>query len=150
KKQKRGAMHGLQRAGNQWDHRSVAAWIKLVVSLRVGKQTNDHTLSLLQVTEKGHRKNHLPAIFTDTFTSYESALLEIFGQRYPAPGKCRLRVLRWRQGLAYEQVKKVYKRGSVDGFEVLVGHGRTKLKHVLYLLGCKQINKGVVERHNGT
>ncbi|PON15731.1 transposase, partial [Candidatus Entotheonella serta] len=89
------------------------------------------------------------AIFTDTFASYESALLEVFGRRYPAPGKSRLPVLRWRQGLAYGQVKKVYKRGRVHGVEVRVVHGKTKLKHVLYLLGYKQINTSVVERHNG-
>ncbi len=61
----------------------------------------------------------------------------------------RLPLLRWRQGLAYGQVKKVYKRGRVDGVEVRVVHGKTKLKHVLYLLGYKQINTSVVERHNG-
>lgn len=29
-------------------------------------------------------------------------------------------------------------------------HGKARLAHVLYLLGYKQINTSVVERHNGT
>lgn len=135
---------------DQWDHRAVAAHSKLVVSLRVGKRTYDHTLALVQDAKERLRKDHLPAIFTDAFASYESALLEVFGRRYPAKGKGRVPVIRWRQGLAYGQVKKVYKRGRVDRVEVRVVHGKAKLKHVLYLLGYKQINTSVVERHNGT
>ncbi|PON09815.1 hypothetical protein C2W62_53430, partial [Candidatus Entotheonella serta] len=57
KKQKRCAEHELQEAGNQWDHRAVAAESKLVVSLRVGKRTYDHTLTLVQDTKERLRKN---------------------------------------------------------------------------------------------
>ncbi|PON09694.1 hypothetical protein C2W62_54120, partial [Candidatus Entotheonella serta] len=45
---------------------------------RALKRTYDHTLTLVQDTKERLRKNHLPAIFTDTFASYESALLEVF------------------------------------------------------------------------
>ena len=48
KKQKRCAEHELAEAGDQWDHRAVAADSKLVVSLMVGKRTYEHTLSLVQ------------------------------------------------------------------------------------------------------
>ena len=116
----------------------------------VGKRTYDHTLALVQDTKERLRKDHLPAIFTDALSSYESALLEVFGRRYPAKGKGRLPVIRWRQGLAYGQVKKVYKGGRVDRVEVRVVHGKARLEHALYLLGYKQINTSVVERHNGT
>lgn len=123
---------------------------KLVVSLIVGKRTYEHTLALVKDAKERLRKNHLPAIFSDAFASYESALLEVFGRRYPAKGKGRLPVLRWRQGLAYGQVKKVYKGGRVDRVEVRAVYGKARLEHVLYLLGYKQINTSVVERHNGT
>ena len=116
----------------------------------VGKRTYEHTLALVQDAKERLRKNHLPAIFSDAFASYESALLEVFGRRYPAKGKGRLAVIRWRQGLAYGQVKKVYKGGRVDRVEVRAVHGKARLEHVLYLLGYKQINTSVVERHNGT
>ena len=128
----------------------MSAESKLVVSLIVGKRTYDHTLALVQDAKDRLRKDHLPAIFSDAFASYESALLEVFGRRYPAKGKSRLPVIRWRQGLAYGQVKKVYKRGRVARVEVRVVYGKAKLAHTLYLLGYKQINTSVVERHNGT
>ena len=60
---------------------------KLVVSLIIGKRTYDHTLALVQDAKERLRKGHLPAIFSDAFSSYESALLEVFGLRYPATGK---------------------------------------------------------------
>jgi hypothetical protein len=59
-------------------------------------------------------------------------------------------VIRWSQGLAYGQVKKSYKGGRVDHVTVRAVHGKAHLQHVLYLLGYKQINTSVVERHNGT
>jgi IS1 family transposase len=150
KKQKRCAAHELEEAGDQWDHRAMAADSKLVVSLMVGKRTYEHTLAVVQDAKGRLRNGHLPAIFTDAFASYESALLEVFGRRYPAPGRGRRPVLRWRQGLAYGQVKKMYKGGRVDRVEVRVVHGKARLQHALYLLGYKQINTSVVERHNGT
>lgn len=113
----------------------MAADSKLVVSLIVGKRTFDRTLALVQDAKGRLRKDHLPAVFTDAFASYESALLEVFGRRYPAKGNGRLPVIRWRQGLAYGQVKKVYKGGRVDHVEVRVVHGKARLAHVLSLLG---------------
>ena len=121
-----------------------------MVSLIVGKRTYEHTRALVQDAKGRLRKNHLPAIFSDACASYESALLEVFGRRYPAKGKGRLPVIRWRQGLAYGQVKKVDKGGRVDRVEVRAVHGKARLAHVLYLLGYKQINTSVVERHTGT
>lgn len=96
----------------------MAADSKLVVSLIVGTRTYEHTLALVQDTKERLRKNHLPAMFSDAFASYESALLEVFGRRYPAQGQGRLPVIRWRQGLASGQGKKVYKGGRVDRVEV--------------------------------
>ena len=116
----------------------------------MGKRTYEHTLALVQDAKEWLRKDHLPAVFTDAFASYESALLEVFGRRYPAKGKGRLPVIRWRQGLAYGQVKKVYKGGRVDRVEVRVVHGKARLEHALYLLGYTRINTSVVERYNGT
>ena len=115
-----------------------------------GKRTYEHTLALVQDAKGRLRHGHLPAIFTDAFASYESALVEVFGRHYAAQGKGRLPVIRWRQGLAYGQVKKVYKGGRVDRVAVRVVHGKARLKHVLYRLGYKQINTSVGERHNGT
>jgi hypothetical protein len=59
-------------------------------------------------------------------------------------------VLRWRQGLAYGQVKTHYKGNRGEGVAVRVVHGKARREHVRYLLGYKQINTSAVERHHGT
>jgi hypothetical protein len=128
----------------------VAADSKLVVSLVVGKRTHEQTLALVQDTKDRLRQGHLPAIFTDAYASDESALLAVFGRRYPPQGQRRRPVIRWRQGLAYGQVKKCSKGHRVERVEVHVVHGKARLAHVLYLLGYKQMNTSVVERHNST
>jgi IS1 family transposase len=155
KKQKRCQTHETDEVGDMWDHTAVAADSKLVVSLAVGKRTQEQTNAVVQDAKSRLRPGHLPAIFTDAYTGYESAILEAFGRRYPAPhlggkGRPPRPVLRWPQGLAYGQVKKQYKGSRVERVEVRALYGKARLKHVLSLLGYTQINTSVVERHNGT
>ena len=138
-----------------WDHTAIAADSKLIVSLVVGKRTQEQTRALVHDTKKRLRPGHLPAIFTDASDGYESAILDAFGRRYPAPshralGQSRRPVLRWPQGLAYGQGKKQYKGRGIERVDVRVVHGKARLKHVLYLLGYNVINTSAVERHNGT
>lgn len=138
-----------------WDHTAVAADRKLIVSLVVGKRTHEHTNALVHDTKSRLRPGPLPAIFTDAYASYESAILAAFGRRYPTPrhsatGRTSRSQLRWPQGLAYGQVKKIYPQGHVERVDVRVIRGKARLQHVLYFLGYKQINTSVVERHNGT
>jgi hypothetical protein len=77
--------------------------------------------------KKRLRPRHLPAIFTDAYEGYESAILDAFGYRYPAPrasqgGRPARPQLRWPQGLAYGQVKKHYKGRGMERVEVRVVH----------------------------
>jgi hypothetical protein len=118
--------------------------------LVVGKRTYDQTLALVQDAKDRLCPGHLPTIFTDAYAGYEAALLGVFGRRYPPQGTGRRPVIRWRQGLAYGQVKKHYKGSRVERVEVRAGQGKARLAYVLSLLGYKQINTSVVERHNGT
>jgi IS1 family transposase len=155
KKQKHCQGHETEVVGDMWDHTAVAAESKLVVSLVVGKRTAAQTLSLVTDTKNRLRPGHLPAMFTDAYTGYESALLEVFGRRYPQPrpsakGRASRPVVRWPQGLAYGQVHKIYKGSRIERVEVRAVHGKARLKHALALLGYKHINPSVVERHNGT
>ena len=137
-----------------WDHTAIAADSKLMVSRVVGKRTQAQTKALVHDAKKRLRPGHLPAIFTEAYEGYESAILEAFGRRYPAPpgatGQSHRPLLRWPQGLAYGQVKKQYKGRGIERVDVRVVHGKARLKHILYLLGYKVINTSVVERHNGT
>jgi IS1 family transposase len=138
-----------------WDHTAGAADSKLVVSLVVGKRTQEQTRALVHDAKSRLRPGHLPAIFTDAYDGYETAILEAFGRRYPVPrhgkgGRPSRPQLRWPQGLAYGQVKKIYKGGRVERIEVRALYGKARLTHVLSLLGYQHINTSVVERHNGT
>jgi hypothetical protein len=78
---------------------------KLIVSLVVGKRTQEQTQALVRDTQSRLRKGHLPVLFSDGDEGYESSILEVFGRRYPAPktglaGRPRLDIVRWPQGLA--------------------------------------------------
>ena len=128
----------------------MAADSKLVISLVVGKRTYDETLAFVQDTKSRLRPGHFPAIFTDAYSSYESAILDVFGRRYPQKGRHGKALIRWPQGLAYGQVKKIYRGSRVERVEVRAVHEKARLTPVLYLLGYKHINTSVVERHNGT
>jgi IS1 family transposase len=138
-----------------WDHTAVAADSKLVVSLVVGKRTQAQTQALVHDARRRLQPWHMPAIFTDAYAGYEAAILEAFGRRYPAPrhqhnGRPARPQVRWPQGLAYGQVKKQYKGSRVERVEVHALYGKARLQHVLSVLGYKQINTSVVERHNET
>ena len=102
----------------------MAADSKLVVSLRVGKRTSEQTLAVVQDAKRRLWQGHGPAMCTDAFASDESALFEVFGRRYPPTGRGRRAVLRWRQGLAYGQVKKRSKGNRIEGVEVRAVHGK--------------------------
>ena len=134
---------------------AIAADSKLRVSLVVGKRTHAQTTTLVHDAKQRLRPGHLPAICTDAYEGYESAILEAFGRRYPAPhhsvtGRARRPLLRWPQGFASGQVKKQEKGRGIERVEVRALYGKARLKHVLSLLGYKVVKTSVVERHNGT
>jgi hypothetical protein len=138
KKQKRCTVEERTEVGDMWDHTAIAADSKLMVSLVVGKRTQEQTKILVHDAKKRLRPGHLPAIFTDAYEGYESAILEAFGRWYPAPyhgapGQARRPILRWPQGLAYGQVKKYYKGQGIERVEVRALYGKARLKQVLYL-----------------
>src|SRR5262247_2291107 len=123
KKQKRCGIEADPEVGDMWDHTAIAADSKLMVSLVVGKRTQEQTQTLVYDAKHRLHPRHLPAIFTDAYTGYESALLEAFGQRYPparhgSKGRPSRPVVRWPQGLAYGQVQKIYKGSRVERVEV--------------------------------
>jgi IS1 family transposase len=81
KKPKRCQAKEQEMAGAMWDHTAVTADSKLVVSFIVGKRTHEQTRALVYDAKRRLRSGHLPAIFTDAYEGYESAILEAFGRR---------------------------------------------------------------------
>jgi IS1 family transposase len=78
KKQKRCQAHETEIAGDMWDHIAVTADSKLVVSLVVGKRTQEQTKTLVHDAKRRLRPGYLSAIFTDAYAGYESAILGDF------------------------------------------------------------------------
>jgi IS1 family transposase/transposase-like protein len=155
KKQKHCNADEAGQAGDFWDHTAMAPDSKLIVSLVVGKRTQQQTQELLSDTPSRLRKGHLPALFSDGYEGYEPAILEAFGRRYAAPktglkGRPSLDIIRWPQGLAYGQVVKSAKDQLSEGIHLKVIRGKAQLQHVLSLLGYEKINTNSMERHNGT
>jgi IS1 family transposase/transposase-like protein len=153
KKQKNCGPEESHQAGDFWDHTAVAPDSKLIVSLVIGKRTQEQTQAL--VTQSRLQKGHLPALFSDGYEGYEPSILEAFGRRYAASksgsvGRPRLDILRWPQGLAYGQVIKSAKEQARDGIHLRVVRGKAQLLHTLSLLGYEKINTSSVERQNGT
>jgi hypothetical protein len=54
-----------------------------VISLVVGKRTREQTNALVQDAKSHLYPGHLPATFTDAYNGYVSAILAVFGRRYP-------------------------------------------------------------------
>ena len=105
KKQKHCSPEEVHQAGDFWDHTAIAPDSKLIVSLVVGKRTQEQTQALVSDSQSRLRKGYLPALFSDGYEGYEPAILATFGRRYAAPktgltGRPRVAIIRWPQGLA--------------------------------------------------
>jgi IS1 family transposase/transposase-like protein len=155
KKQKHCDPEESHQAGDFWDHTAIAPDSKLIVSLVVGKRTQEQTQALVSDTQSRLQKGHLPTLFSDGYEGYEASILEVFGRRYAAPktglaGRPRLDLIRWPQGLAYGQVIKSATEQASDGIHLRVIRGKARLLHTLSLLGYEKINTSSVERQNGT
>jgi IS1 family transposase len=155
KKQKHCRPDETSQAGDFWDHTAIAPDSKLIVSLVVGKRTQEQTQELVSDTQSRLRKGYVPVLFSDGYEGYESSILEAFGRRYAAPktgvtGRPRLDLMRWPQGLAYGQVVKSAKGQSSDGIHLKVIRGKAQLLRTLSLLGYEKIHTSTVERQNGT
>jgi len=105
KKQQRCGAEERAEAGDRWDHPAMAADSKRIVSLVVGKRTQEQTQTVVNDAKGRRRPGHVPAMCTEAYAGYESALLEAFGRRYPQPrhgatGRAARPMVRWPQGLA--------------------------------------------------
>ena len=126
-----------------------------MVSLVVGKRTQEQTQTVVNDAKSRLHPGHVPAVCTDTYAGDESALLEACGHRYPQPrhsakGRAAPPMVRWPQGLAYGHVQKISKGHRIGRVEVRAVSGKARLQQVLSLLGSTVMNTSVVERHHGT
>jgi hypothetical protein len=121
--------HKTDEAGDMWDYPAVVADSTFVIFLIVGKRTYEQTQEPVHDIKSRLRLSHLPAIFTDSYEGYGPAILVAFGRRDSVPrygkgGRPSRPQRRWPQGLAYGQVKKLYKGGRVERIDVKVLYGK--------------------------
>lgn len=138
-----------------WDHVAIDPQSKLVVALEVGKRTEQQTHRLVQQVKDRLAPGCLPALFSDAYEVYPQAILETFGNRYPATrqggrGRRPNPVLRRPRGLVYAQLKKHYKGKRVERVEIRPIFGKGKLAATLRELGFHQVNTSAIERLNNT
>lgn len=106
-----------------WDHVAIDPISKLIVTLSVGKRTEDQTRALVLEAQIHLCPGWLPAIFIDAYAPYMGATLEAFGHRYAVPrrgnrGRRLQPRLRCRRGLVYAQVKKHYRGRRVERVDI--------------------------------
>jgi len=63
------------------DHTAIAADSQLIVSLVVGTRPHEPTSALVQETQQRLRPGPLPALVTDAYDGYESAIRAALGRR---------------------------------------------------------------------
>jgi hypothetical protein len=95
-----GLRHGMPRVTGGTTPLWLLPASKLVGSFRVGKRPYAPTLALGPDAKSRLRQGHFPAMGTDAWASYESALWAVFGRRYPKKSWGARPVIRWRQGWA--------------------------------------------------
>lgn len=142
--------------GDHWDCNCLDAQSKLLISLIPGKRTAA-TISetVADAVFRIASDCPLPAIFTDGEDAYINAILDAFGNRYPAPrsnnkGRPPLPIIRAPQALVYAQVVKHRSGNRVAAVEIRPIFGKGKLDSVVASLGWRKANTSAIERFNLT
>jgi IS1 family transposase/transposase-like protein len=134
--------------GRQWVWVSFAPEFRLLLAAYVGPRTLHSALLLIQMTAAIVRG--VPCFFSDGFSSYGSALIEVYHQvkefaRTGKRGRPRKPVLEPHPQLVYAQLVKEKKRGRLHSLSERLCCGATRLA----TLGLK-ISTSLIERFNLT
>ncbi len=142
--------------GDHWDVTCLDPQTKLLLTVVPGKRTAT-TIQQAVADAASRVAAHAPqpAIFTDGEPAYQTAILTVFGHRYPVPRTHRLGrpptpVLRIPRDLVYAQVVKHRRAGRVIAVEIRPIFGKGKLPAVIVALGWTQANTSAIERFNLT
>ena len=142
--------------GDHWDCNCIDPQSKLLISLVPGKRTAENiTEAVRDAAFRLASDCPLPAIFTDGEDAYIDAILDSFGNRYPAArksnkGRLPFPKISVPQELIYAQVVKRRSGGRVSAVEIRPIFGKGKLDSVVESLGWKKANTSAIERFNLT
>ncbi|MDY3557426.1 hypothetical protein R5W24_006617, partial [Gemmata sp. JC717] len=156
RKEKNGAPEDRSR-GDCWDHVAVDPEHRLVVSLVVGKRTEDATHALVR---DAHRRTggRIPRLITtDEYPVYETAIRATYGQlvappRTGRPGRPRKARVVLPASVTYATVHKERKNNRVTSVStrVVFGTAAAVTAGLAASAVSTVVNTCFVERHNGT
>ncbi|HEY1189584.1 MAG TPA: hypothetical protein VGE74_18200 [Gemmata sp.] len=146
-----------RRRGDCWDHVALDPEHRLVLSLVVGKRTEDATHALVR---DAHRRTggRIPRLITsDQYPVYESAIRATYGQlvtppRTGRPGRPRKARVVFPAALTYATVHKERKSNRVVSVStrVVFGTAAAVAQGLVASAVSTVVNTCFVERHNGT
>jgi len=143
--------------GDYWDHVSLDAESRLVLSVVPGARTIENTEALVLDSRRRTGGRLLNLITSDDYPAYETAILHAHGEeitppRTSKPGRPKRSHRVPPQGLTYVVVEKTRVKGRVVrvGSRVVFG----TLAAVALTLGMSQVSRAIdtafIERENGT
>jgi IS1 family transposase len=146
-----------ERRGDCWDHVALDPESRLVVSLAVGKRTEDATHTLVRDFHQRTGGRMMRLMTSDEYPVYAAAIRETYGQVVTPPrtgrrGRPRHPYTVIPPDLTYATVHKDRENNRVVAVSTRVVFG-TVLAVVLALLASavsRAVNTCFVERHNGT
>jgi IS1 family transposase len=143
--------------GDCWDHVAFDPEHRLIVSLVIGRRSEDHSLILVSDFYARTGGRTMTLITTDAYATYASAILEVYGEevvpeRTGKPGRPAQPYKEVPRELTYATVQKEREGGRVKSVttRVVYGSQRRVASALAALAVGKQVNTSHVERFHGT
>jgi IS1 family transposase len=143
--------------GECWDHVALDPESRLVVSVVVGRRTEDHTQLLVEDFHRRTAGRVMNLMTSDENPAYAKAILEVYGQSVSPrptgrPGRPRKAHKKLPKKLVYATVHKTRENNRVVKVESRLIYGTAALLAAALLLSSvsDDVNTVFIERHNGS
>jgi len=144
-------------SGDCWDHVALDPESRLVVSLVVGRRTEDHTQLLVEDFHRRTAGRLMNLMTSDENPAYATAILAVYGEPVSPratgrPGRPRKAYKKPPKKLVYATVHKTRENNRVVKVESRLIYGTVVLLVAALLLSSVSdaVNTVFIERHNGS
>ena len=143
--------------GDCWDHVALDPENRLVVSLVIGRRSEEHTQYLVEDFHRRTAGRLMNLMTSDENPAYAKAILEVYGEKVQPrptgrPGRPRKAYKKPPKRLVYATVHKTRENNRVVKVESRLIYGTAVLLAAALLLSLvsEDVNTEFVERHNGS
>jgi len=143
--------------GDCWDHVALDPESRLLVSLVIGRRTEEHTQLLVEDFHRRTAGRVMNLMTSDENPAYAKAILEVYGESTSPrptgrPGRPRKAHKKPPKKLVYATVHKTRENNRVVKVESRLSYGTAILLAAALLLSSASddVNTAFVERHNGS